>query len=418
LRNFVGHQFEFGCIGCGNYYCQDYHKLETIEAACRAIEYASNPVATPLVLFEDANGDSIQDVLLVTRSDFFVFSPYGGRLLYWYDLKHGEQIVGNEIFMWGYYYVGWREHFSGGNTNDDYHYTVDFEWNAPHQYPAAQPYQRSYAIRKKCFSEFFSMDGSQVDNLINDEYSAFVDSDTIRFSMTTSDFIFEKSFYPTADGLGVRYAVENRRPYAMRFEHRIENSFNPSLVEVMDYGRESLKYTDGSDTSSTAGPATTGVINTVTGSRVQLDFTPAPDELTGRSNLFALQLDPRYSYNLPGGQTKVYRFHLSALRDETGERGSSSLPPLNDLRQNYPNPFNPVTRIAYSVGKKGPVTIKIYDVAGRTIRSLVDRVHDPGGYAVEWDGSNDRRLPVGSGIYFCRMTAGDYSRAVKLVLIR
>ncbi len=418
MRNYVAHQFEFGCIGCGNFYCQDYHKMETIDAACRAIDYAANRVASPQVSFEDANGDSIQDVLLVTRWDLFIFSPYGGRLLYWYDLEQGEQIVGNEIFMWGYYYLGWREHFGGGSYNDDYHYTADYEWNAPYEYPAAQPYQRSYAIRKKCFNEFFSVGGSQMENLINDEYNVTVQSDTICFSVITPDFNFEKSFYPTADGLGVEYAIENRRPYALQFDHRIENSFNPSLIEVMDYGRETLKFYDGSDTSSTAGPSTIGVINTVTGSRVEIDFSPAPGQLSGASNLFALQLDPEYSYSLPGGQSKTYRFILSALRDETGAGESSAIPPSFQLRQNYPNPFNPVTRIAYSVSEKGAVSIKIYDVAGRSIRNLVDKVHEPGTYSIDWDGSNDGGYTVGSGIYFCRMIAHAFSHTIKLVLIR
>jgi len=418
LRNYVAHQFEFGCIGCGNYYCQDYHKLETIEATCRAVEYAADPVASPQVLFEDANGDSIQDVLLVDRGDLFIFSPYGGRLLYWYDLKRGEQIVGNEIFMWGYYYLGWREHFTGAGYNDDYHYTSDFDWVAPYEYPAAMPYNRSYAIRKKCFNEFFTMGGSPVDNLLNDEYGVSVESDTIRFSMTTSDFIFEKSFYPAEDGLGVRYTIENRRPYAVSFGHRIENSFNPSLVEVMDYGRESLKYYDGSDTSSTAGPSTIGVINTVTGSRVEVDFSPAPDGLGGEGGVFALRLDPEYSYSLPGGETKTYSLILSALRDGTGADDEMSGPPLFHLRQNYPNPFNPVTHIVYSVAKRGRVAIKIYDVAGRSVRSLVNKVQDPGGYSIEWDGSNDRGIQVGSGVYFCRMVSGDDSRTIKLVRIR
>jgi flagellar hook assembly protein FlgD len=418
LRNFVGHQFEFGCIGCGDYYCQDYHKMETVEAVCRAIEYAASPVSSPQVLFEDANGDSIQDVLLVTRHDFFIFSPHGGRLLYWYDLEEGEQIVGNEIFMWGFYYTGWREHFAGGDYNDDYHYMVDIDWSAPYEYPAAQPYQRSYAIRKKCFTEFFSIGGSPVDNLINDEYGVSVESDTIRFSMSTPDFIFEKSFYPAQDGLGVTYSIENLRSYALQLDHRIENSFNPSLIEVMDYGRGSLKYYDGSDTSSVVGPLTIGVINTVNNSRVEYDFSPAPDQLSGRSNLFALQLDPEYSYSLAAEQTKIYHFTLSARRDETGGAQGSLVPPAYDLRQNYPNPFNPITHINYSVAMKGPVKIKIYDVTGRSIRSLVDKEHEPGGYSIDWDGSNDAGTAVGSGVYFCRMISGDYSRAIKLVLIR
>ncbi len=418
LRNFAAHQFEFGCIGCGDYCCQDYHKMETVEAVCRAVEYATSPVTAPQVLFEDANGDSVQDVLLVTQEDLFIFSPFGGRLLYWYDLKEGEQIVGNEIFMWGYYYLGWRNFYTGGNYNDDYHYTVDFEWNAPYQYPSAQPFQRFYSIRKKCFNEFFSVGGSQVDDLINDEYNVSVDSDTIRFSMYTSDFIFEKSFYPSPHGLGITYSIENRRSWTLEFDHRIENSLNPSLIEAMDYGRESLKYYDGSDTSSVIGPGTIGVINTITNSRVEYNFTPDPDQLSGKRNLFALQLDPQYSYTLSGGQKTTYDFTISLLKESTPVEDDLSVPSKFGLRQNYPNPFNPLTRISYSVGNKGPVRLRIYDAAGRFVCGLIDKVHEPGRYSVDWDGLNNRGFMVSSGVYFCRMTAGGFSRSIKIVRIR
>jgi hypothetical protein len=88
------------------------------------------------------------------------------------------------------------------------------------------------------------------------------------------------------------------------------------------------------------------------------------------------------------------------------------------LSQNYPNPFNPQTTIRFSLREKGPVTIRIYDVAGRLVKTLVDEVRDAGAYAEPWDGRNNRDGTVASGVYFYRMESKSFSRTRKMVLLR
>jgi hypothetical protein len=83
------------------------------------------------------------------------------------------------------------------------------------------------------------------------------------------------------------------------------------------------------------------------------------------------------------------------------------------LSQNYPNPFNPLTTISYSVPETGHVTLKIYDLLGREVTTLVDRRISTGTYSVEWDGS---AMP--SGIYFYRLQAGSHIIAKKLILMK
>ncbi len=89
------------------------------------------------------------------------------------------------------------------------------------------------------------------------------------------------------------------------------------------------------------------------------------------------------------------------------------LPTSFSFFQNYPNPFNPTTTIDYQVPRTSRVTLKVYDVLGREIRSLVDEVKHPGKYEVRFDGSN---LP--SGVYFCRLGAGIYHSTKKLLLLK
>ncbi len=90
-----------------------------------------------------------------------------------------------------------------------------------------------------------------------------------------------------------------------------------------------------------------------------------------------------------------------------------SLPNDFKLEQNYPNPFNPTTTIRYSIPKESFVTIKVYDVIGKEITSLVNERKSTGNYSINFNASN---LP--SGIYFYRMQAGNFVSTKKLVLLR
>ncbi len=91
----------------------------------------------------------------------------------------------------------------------------------------------------------------------------------------------------------------------------------------------------------------------------------------------------------------------------------------NALSHAYPNPFNPVTKIAYSVRDAGPVTIDIYNVAGKVVRTLLDTELDAGatGYVV-WDGSTDSGTTCASGVYFYRMTAPGFSESRRVVMLK
>ena len=97
------------------------------------------------------------------------------------------------------------------------------------------------------------------------------------------------------------------------------------------------------------------------------------------------------------------------------------MPNKFSLYQNYPNPFNPVTKIKFDIpefplskgGLKGVVTLKIYDILGKEIQTLVNEQLQPGSYEVTFDGSN---LP--SGIYFYKLTSGNFSATKKLVLLK
>jgi hypothetical protein len=91
----------------------------------------------------------------------------------------------------------------------------------------------------------------------------------------------------------------------------------------------------------------------------------------------------------------------------------------NVLSHAYPNPFNPVTKIAYSVKEAGPVTIEVYNVAGKVVRTLLDTEVDAGaaGFVV-WDGANDSGEKCASGVYFYRIAAPGFTESHKMIMLK
>ncbi|MCI0452409.1 MAG: T9SS type A sorting domain-containing protein, partial [Candidatus Latescibacteria bacterium] len=88
-----------------------------------------------------------------------------------------------------------------------------------------------------------------------------------------------------------------------------------------------------------------------------------------------------------------------------------------------PNPFNPTTRIEYRLPETGPggktdVSLVVYDVRGAKVRVLLSGPQAAGKHVAEWDGRNDAGSPVGSGVYFYRMTTPGFSDVRKMVLLK
>lgn len=98
----------------------------------------------------------------------------------------------------------------------------------------------------------------------------------------------------------------------------------------------------------------------------------------------------------------------------TGAKSKTSgVPTVFALQQNYPNPFNPTTAIGYSLLTKSFVTLKVFDVLGREVKTLVNERQNAGTYTVTFNGSG-----LSSGVYLYRITAGLYSETKKLVLMK
>ncbi len=100
----------------------------------------------------------------------------------------------------------------------------------------------------------------------------------------------------------------------------------------------------------------------------------------------------------------------TAINNKTGIR---ILPGQLHLEQNYPNPFNPVTNISFNLPSKSFVTLKIFDVIGKEITTIISKQLSAGSYTFQWNGVN-----MSSGLYFYRLQTGNFSKTKKLLLLK
>jgi Flagellar hook capping protein len=88
------------------------------------------------------------------------------------------------------------------------------------------------------------------------------------------------------------------------------------------------------------------------------------------------------------------------------------------VSQNYPNPFNPSTIISYSLPAASYISLKIYDILGREIITLVNEVKTAGAHSVQWDGKNSQGIKVGSGVYFYQLrTESGFIKTQKMIML-
>ena len=117
-----------------------------------------------------------------------------------------------------------------------------------------------------------------------------------------------------------------------------------------------------------------------------------------------------------------YRYQLGVV-DGEGEHMSPQATATagaatTSLAQNRPNPFNPRTTIHFSLPARGAVTLLVYDVTGKRVRTLVRGELAKGPHDVDWDGLDDAGNPVASGVYLCRLEAGSYASSRKMMLVK
>jgi uncharacterized protein (DUF362 family) len=125
-------------------------------------------------------------------------------------------------------------------------------------------------------------------------------------------------------------------------------------------------------------------------------------------NICDIQLNVLYKGNRVLGLKFLSTSTVNSVNDKHVSTISSC-----ELKNNYPNPFNPTTMITYQLSKTSYVRLTVYDITGRVVTTLVDGEKAAGSYSIPWNASN-----ISSGVYFYKLTAGNFSQVKKMVLIK
>jgi hypothetical protein len=111
-------------------------------------------------------------------------------------------------------------------------------------------------------------------------------------------------------------------------------------------------------------------------------------------------------------------YTVEGIVNAVEESNTDILPSTFDLEQNYPNPFNPSTNIWFDLPTRSKVTLKVYNLLGHEITTLVDEDLPVGRHLTVWDGRDRTGAAVATGIYFYKMVAGDFVETRKMMLLR
>ena len=222
------------------------------------------------------------------------------------------------------------------------------------------------------------------------------------FPYTQSGLVFSTSM--SGEGLFVL------SPHPAYFEHEVPGATEdlvspvPIIVTVTEYADYPLDL------------STMRVISGLNG--VYTDTTLLPG--TGAPNVFAGNLP---NPGQPGKLTYYFTLQNQAgriIRSPVGALDTSHsfyIGPF-DLGQNYPNPFNLQTTIQFALPVTTHVTILVYDLLGREVVRLIDGFREPGYQQVVWNGRTGTGKAVPSGIYIARLVTPDYTKSIKMLLLK
>ena len=106
------------------------------------------------------------------------------------------------------------------------------------------------------------------------------------------------------------------------------------------------------------------------------------------------------------------------LQSDSSTDTQESTPKVSALHPCVPNPFNPRTTILFDLGRSGPVKLRILDVRGRHVRTLLDATRAAGRHAIIWNGLDGAGNPVPSGVYHSQLITGDITATRKMVVVK
>ena len=213
----------------------------------------------------------------------------------------------------------------------------------------------------------------------------------------------ESDFDRVTTGNGIVYSF--LRPYMDSNGLTVANFSGSSQSVTLDLTTTNLKFTGGFD------PGTTYWVN-------DLYNSTSTQSLGSDLSSFTVSLSSYGSavYTISTQEEMVILPPIPPIVSVDDQ--VATFPTDFHLFQNFPNPFNPSTTIRYSIVEPGNVSIKIYDVLGREVKTIVNEIKTAGTYSSKWNGNDSFGNKVSSGIYFYRMESGSFVEAKKMILLK
>jgi minor extracellular serine protease Vpr len=146
--------------------------------------------------------------------------------------------------------------------------------------------------------------------------------------------------------------------------------------------------------------------------------TPSSATSTNRSSVFSNAAWKNIAESTNPASNMRLRAIVTSSSGLVSVEIAGSVPKDYQLAQNYPNPFNPSTTIRYSLPVQSHIRLRVFDLMGREVASLVDAQQDAGSYSVNWIGTTNNGVLVSSGVYFCRLEGSGHELTRKMLLLK
>lgn len=353
----------------------------------------------------DINLDGLEEIVISSPADLFVLTPLGGRLLYWFDLEDGTEIVGNENFMASYAEV----------YSDDARYVPTvvgcqaYPWLCGNMI-LPEIHAWKFDVRRRCLNDSISVDGIPQGSLVDTYLSNTILDCGVDFDYHLASIDVLKKIRPQRHGISVEYEFVSTVERSLSVDLKVENGLSPDCLGVVLGGRI-LRYWDGSDTSSVFLPGMNGIMNVLSGKGVMVEFIDPPLEVKAKENVFGLEITPMWRLTVPPLGSGHVRTGLSVVFE-------SSIKPPSDQRQGIlitPNPSR--GKVAIHLKQVLDGRLEIFDSTGRVVSALSpSQVGDETLFL--WDGLNQLGKPVSSGIYFIKLPWSHGIGSQPIVIVR
>jgi Glycosyl hydrolase family 57 len=325
LHAYLAHQYEFGCIGVGGLNYRGWEDARAAVALSLAAQEAEHP--REFILIDDCNGDGSDEVLIGDGKQLIVTSAYGGRLLYWFDLTTGQQLIGNQLPVMSEEYHGSEYSYPAprpahwlpesdapldvANTQEEPptrlgRFLPEWIWEgepAPFKLAVAPEApagtRQPISAQTRALCDLVTLKGATVEEIPLEWLDSRLEKNGVTFIRYLSDQLTLEKSYRLAYGrmVIVSYTLRNLDEREQSFRLRITNELCPDYESVIAVGRKALTFIEGE---------APGVLNIQTQTSVTIQANRAPDAVEQREDFCALNVGLVYNVTLgPRSEQKI-----------------------------------------------------------------------------------------------------------------